>query len=142
MMLFKCCTQHISKFGKLSRGHRLENVSSHSNSKEEQCQRMLHLPSNCAHFTCQQGYSKNPSSQTSSVCKPKNFQIYKLDLEEVEEPEIKSPTFAGSQRKQGNSRKTSASASLTLLKPLTLCITSNDGKFLKKWEYQTTLPVS
>jgi len=35
-----------------------------------------------------------------------------------EEPEIKSPTSIGPQRKQGNSRKTSASASLTTLKPL------------------------
>ena len=34
------------------------------------------------------------------------------------------------------------SASLTMLKPLTVWITTNCGKFLKKWEYQTTLPVS
>ena len=36
----------------------------------------------------------------------------------------------------------SASASLTMLKPLTVWITTNCGKFLKRWEYQTTLPVS
>ena len=35
------------------------------------------------------------------------------------------PTFTGSWRKQRNSRKTSASASLTMLKPLTLWITTN-----------------
>ena len=29
-----------------------------------------------------------------------NFQMYKLDLEKAEEPEIKSPTFIGSWRKQ------------------------------------------
>ena len=34
------------------------------------------------------------------------------------------------------------SASLTMLKPLTLWITTNCGKFLKRWEYQTTLPAS
>ena len=39
-------------------------------------------------------------------------------------------------------RKTSTSASLTTLKPLTVWITTNYGKFLKRWEYQTTLPVS
>ena len=44
--------------------------------------------------------------------------------------------------KQGNSRKTSTSASLTMLKPLTEWIRINCGKFLKRWEYQTTLPVS
>ena len=72
----------------------------------------------------------------------KNIQMYKLGLEKAEEPEIKLPTFAESQRKQENSRKTSTSASLTTLKPLTVWITTNCGKFLKRWEYQTTLPAS
>ena len=44
----------------------------------------------------------------------------------------------GSSRKQGNSRKTSTSASLTMLKPLTVWITTDCGKFFKRWEYQTT----
>ena len=44
--------------------------------------------------------------------------------------------------KQENSRKTSTFASLTMLKPLTIWITANCGKFLKRWEYQTTLPAS
>ena len=39
-------------------------------------------------------------------------------------------------------QKTSTSASLTTLKPLTVWITTYCGKFLKKWEYQNTLPVS
>ena len=39
------------------------------------------------------------------------------------------------------SRKTS-SASLTTLKPLTVWTTANCGNFLKRWEYQTTLPAS
>ena len=34
------------------------------------------------------------------------------------------------------------SASLTMLKPLTVWITTNCGKFLKRWEYQTTWPAS
>ena len=42
-----------------------------------------------------------------------------LGLEKAEEPEIKLPTSVGSWRKQGNSRKTSTSASLPMLKPLT-----------------------
>ena len=60
-------------------------------------------------------------------------------LEKAEEPEIKQPTFVGSQKKQENARKTSAS--LTTLKPLTMQVTTNCGK-LKRWEYQTTLPAS
>ena len=46
MMLWKCCTQYTSKFGKLSSGHRTGKVifhskSFHSNPKERQCQRTL-----------------------------------------------------------------------------------------------------
>ena len=41
-------------------------------------------------------------------------------LENAEEPEIKLPTSAGSWKKQGIARKTPTSASLTMLKPLTV----------------------
>ena len=67
---------------------------------------------------------------------------YKLDLEKAEEPEIKLPTSAGSSKKQESSRKTSISVLLTIPKPLTVWITTNCGKFFKRWEYQTTLPAS
>ena len=49
-----------------------------------------------------------------------NFQMFKLVLEKVEEPEIKLPTSAGSWKKQENSRKTSTFVSLTVLKLLTM----------------------
>ena len=42
--------------------------------------------------------------------------MFKLDLEKAEEPEIKLPTSTGSLKKQENSRNTSTSASLTMLK--------------------------
>ena len=64
--------------------------------------------------------------------------MIKLDLEKAEEPEIKLPKII----KQENSRKTPTSASLTTLKPLTVWITTNCRKFLKRWEYQTTFPAS
>ena len=44
--------------------------------------------------------------------------MYKLGFKKAEEPKIKLPTYTRSYRKQGNSRKTSTSASLTMLKPL------------------------
>ena len=72
-----------------------------------------------------------------------NFQMFKLDLKEAEEEsEIKLPTSVGSLRMQESSRKTSTSALLTTPKPLTVWITTNCGKFLKRWDWQTTLPVS
>ena len=70
------------------------------------------------------------------------FQMFRLDLEKVEEPEIKLPTSIGSLKEQKSSRKTSISALLTMPKPLTAWITTNCGKFLKRWEYQTTWPAS
>ena len=58
-----------------------------------------------------------------------DFQTFKLDLEKAEEPEIKLPTSTESYKKQESSRKTSTFA-------------LNSGKFLKRWEYQTTWPAS
>ena len=60
-----------------------------------------------------------------------NFQMFKLDLEKAEEPEIKFPTSSGSLKKQENSRKTSVSALLTMPMPLTVWITTN-WKILKE----------
>ena len=51
--------------------------------------------------------------------------MFKLDLEKAEESEIKLPTSTGSLKKQKSSRKTSASALLTMPKPLTVWITTN-----------------
>ena len=48
------------------------------------------------------------------------------------------PTSVGSSKSQDSSRKTSISALLTMPKPLTSWITTNCGKFFKRWEYQTT----
>ena len=55
--------------------------------------------------------------------------MFKLVLEKAEEPEIKLPTSAGSQKKQESSRKTSISALLTMPKLLTVWTTTNSGKF-------------
>ena len=71
-----------------------------------------------------------------------NFQMFKLDLEKAEEPEIKLPTSTGSLRKQESSRKTFTSVLLTMPKPLTVWIKINCGKFWKRWENQTTWSAS
>ena len=67
-----------------------------------------------------------------------NFQMFRLVLEKAEKPEIKLPKSDGSSKKQENSRKVSTFALLTMSKPLTVWTTTNCGKFLKRWEYQTT----
>ena len=53
----------------------------------------------------------------------------------AEEPKIKFPSSVGSSKKQESYRKTSTSALLTTPKPLTVQITTNCGKFFKRWEY-------
>ena len=63
-----------------------------------------------------------------------NFQIFKMDLEKAEKPEIKLPTSAGSLKKQENTRKTSTSALLITPKPL-MCVDHNKlWKILKGME--------
>ena len=57
--------------------------------------------------------------------------MFKLGLEKAEEPDIKLPTSVGLSKKQESSRKESTSALLTVW------ITTNCGKFFKRWEYQT-----
>ena len=86
-------------------------------------------------------YSKSSKLGFNSTW-TKNLQMYKLDLENVEKPEIKLPTSTGSSKKQESSTKTSISDLLTMPKPLTGWITINCGKLWKRWEYQTTWPAS
>ena len=68
--------------------------------------------------------------------------MLKLDLEKIEEAQIKLPISVGSSKKQESSRKTSTSALLTMPKPLIVWITTNCGKFFKRQKYQTTGPAS
>ena len=63
--------------------------------------------------------------------------MFKLDLKKAVKPEIKLPTSGGSLKNQMSSRKTPTLALLTIPKPLTAWITTNCGKFLKRWEYQS-----
>ena len=140
--MLKCCTQHASKLGKPSSGHRPGKCQFSSQFqrkavlKNVQTIRQLHSLSMLAGW-CSKSFKLGFNSTWT-----KNFQMYKLDLEKAQEPEIKLPTSIGSQKKQGNSRKTSTLASHTMPKPLTVWITINCGKFFKRWEYQTTLPAS
>ena len=63
--------------------------------------------------------------------------MFKLDLEKAEEPEIKFPTSVGSSRKQESSRKKIYFCFIDYAKAF-VWITTNYGKFLKRWNYQTT----
>ena len=120
----------------------LENISFHSNpqkraaSKNVQTTRQLHSFHMLVRL-CSKSFKLVFNSMWTE-----NFQMYTLGLEKEEESEIKLPTFVGSLKRQENPRKASTSASLTMGQPLTMWIRTNCGKFFKRWEYQTTWPVS
>ena len=142
MILWKCCTQYASKFENLSSGHKTGKCQFSFQSQRKA------MPKN-AQTTAQLHSSHMLVKYCSKFSKPgfnstwtMNFQMFKLDLEKAEEPEIKLPTSDGSSKKQESSRKTSISALLTMPKPLTVWITINCGQFWKRWEYQTTWPAS
>ena len=107
-MLLKCCTQDASEFGKLGSGHRTGkgqfSFQSQRKAMPENAQTtiQLHLFQMLARL-CSKSFKLGFCNTW--------IEINKLGLEKTE---IKLPTFTGSQRKQGNSRKASISASKTI----------------------------
>ena len=135
MMLWKCCTQYASKFGKLSSGHRTGKsafipVPKKGNDKE------------CLHY-----YTAALISHAGKVI----LKILQARLQQYVNWELLD-VQAGFRKGRGSRdqianihwiiekarefQKKSTSASLTVW------ITTNSGKFFKRWEYQTTLPAS
>ena len=92
----------------------LEKVRFHYNIKERQCQKMFKLLHHCTDLTHQQRNTQFFKLDFKSTW-TKKFQMFQLDLEKAEEPEIKFPTSVCSSKKLENSRKTSISPSLTEL---------------------------
>ena len=105
---------------------RLEKISFHSNPKESNAKE-------CSNY-CTIAFISHTSKVMLKLSKPGfnrmwivNFQMFKLDWEKAEEPEMKLPTSVGSSEKQKSSRKTFISVLFTMPKPLTVWITTNCG---------------
>ena len=113
-MLCKCSTQYASKFGKLSSGHRTAKrsvfilIPKKHNAKEGSNYYTIALISHARKVM----FTKFSKLGFNSMWN-KNFQMFNLDLEKAEEPDIKFPTAVGSQKKEESSRKMSTSALLT-----------------------------
>ena len=115
-MLWKCCNQYDSKFGKLSSGHRIGKGQFSFQSQRKAVSKNVQTTAQlCSFHTLVRYFSKYFKRDYNSTW-TENFQMYKLDLEKAEEPEIKLATPVGSYKKQGNLRKTSTSDSMTMLK--------------------------
>ena len=112
-----CCIQYANKFEKLSVATGLEKVSFHSNPKERQCQRIY----------CRMTLISDTSKVMLKILQARLQQDVNWEL-----PDVQSGFRKGRgtreqivniywiTEKQQNSRKTSTSALLTILKPLTV----------------------
>ena len=138
-MLLKCCTQHFSIFGKPTSGHRTGKCQSSSQFPRRAVLKNVQITGQLHLFPMRVRVCSKSCKLGFSIIWTENFQMFKLGLEKAKEPEIKLPTFSGSQRKQGNSRRTFTSVSLTTLKSWTVWIITNWGKFFRRWAYQTNI---
>ena len=142
MMLWKCCTQYASKFGKLSSGHRTGKGQFSFQSQRKA------MPEN-AQTTSTIALISHASKVMLNILQARLQQYVNRELPDgqagfrkVRGTRDQFSTSAGSSKKQESSRKTSISALLTMPKPLTVWITINCGKCWKRWEYQTTWSAS
>ena len=119
----------------------LEKVSFHSSPKEGQCRRSS---------TCYTVVLISHASKVMLKILPTRLQQYvNRELPDIQAGFRKGrgtrdqiANICWIVEKARSSRKTYISASLTMPSLLTVWITTDCGKFLKRWEYQTTLPAS
>ena len=80
---------------------------------------MFRLPYNCPHFTCLQGNAQNPSNQASAVHEPRTSRC-KSKVQRGRGNRDQIANIHWIIEKAREVQKTSTSASLTMLKPLTM----------------------
>ena len=117
MMLWKCCTQYASKFGKLSSGHRTGKGQFSFQSQRKA------VPKNVQ--TTAQLLISYSSKEMLKILQARLQQYMNHGVPDVQAGFRKGrrsrdqlPTSTGSSKKQEGSRKTSTSALLTIQKPL------------------------
>ena len=144
-MLWKCCTQYSRKFGKLSSGHRTWKTENSV---------FISIPKKGNTKECSNYHTIELISHTSKVM----LWILQSRFQQYVNHEF-SDVQTGFRKGRGTrdqianihwiikktrefQKKTSISALLTMPKPLAVWITTNCGKFLKRWEYEATWPAS
>ena len=140
-MLWKCCTQYASKFGKLSSGHRTGKGQFSFQSQRKA------VPKNV-----QTTAQLHPSHTSKIMLKILHARLQQYVNQELPDVQAGFRKGRGTRdqianihwiiEEQENSRKTSTSALLTMPKPLTVWITTKCRKLFKRWLYQTTWPTS
>ena len=143
MMLWKCCTQYASTFGKLSSGHRTGKGQLSFQSQRKA------MPKNA------QTTAQLPSSLTASkvILKILQARLQRYVNHELPDDQAGFRKGRGTTRDQisnmcwimEKAREFQKNIYFCLIdhaKPLTVWITIKCGKFWKRWEYQTTSAAS
>ena len=134
-----CCTQYASKFGKLSSGHRTGkgqfSFQSQRKAMPKNVQTSAQLHS--SYTLASKVMLKIPQARLQQYMNGE-LPVVQAGFRKGRGTRDQIATSVGSLKKQETSRKTSISALLTMPKPWTVWITTNCGKFLRRWEYQTT----
>ena len=140
MMLWKCCTPYASKFGKLSSGHSTGKgqfipIPKKGNAKQ------------CSNY-CTIALISHASKVMLQILQDRLQQYMNHELPDVQAGFRKG---RGTRDQIANIRWITEKARefqkniyfcRTTPKPLMVWITTNCGKFFKRWEYQTSLPTS
>ena len=88
-MLLKWCTHYASTFGKLIRGHRTGKGRFSFQSQRKAIAMNAQITIKLYSFYMSARLCSNSFKLGFSIMWTKNFQMYKVDLEKAEEPEIK-----------------------------------------------------
>ena len=131
--MLKCCSQYASKFGRLSSGHRTGKGQFSFQSQRKAMPKnlqttiaQLHLP-----HTLAKKCSKSPS-QASIVHEWRTSRCSILIQKRQRDQRSSCQHPLDDKKSKRVPEKTSTSALLTMPKPLTIWITTNCGKFLKR----------
>ena len=143
MILWQCCIQYVRKFGNLRSGHRTGKgqfsfQSQKGNATECSYYHTIVLISHASKIVLkilQAGLQEYMEQELTDV--QAGFRNGRGTRDQVA-----NTCWIIEKKKPENSRKTSTFASLTMLKSLTMWITTNCGTFIKRWRYQTTLCAS
>ena len=101
MMPSRCCIQYVSKSERPSSGHRTGRGQSSSQFPRRVVLKNVLTIGQLQSSPILVRLCLKSCVLSFSNMRTKNFQMSKLALENVEEPEVKFPTFPGSQRKLG-----------------------------------------
>ena len=141
-MLQKYCTQYASKLENSAVATGLVKVNFHPKPKEGQCQRAFKLPHNCTHFTCQQNNAQNSPSQASTVCELRTSRCSSWIQKRQRSQRSNCQHSLEHRKSKRIPEKNICFCFIDYVKAFDCQIKTNCGKFLKRWEYQTTLPAS